>query len=269
MAYIFKLFKSGWGDISAAVRKYELAGVLGWQDIRQRYRRSTLGPFWITISVAIMVSALGLVFGSILGMQMRDFLPYLSIGLILWWLIIGILNEGGGGFTAAESMIKEISLPLFTHLLRVIWRNLIIFTHNLVIFPFVLILFSIPLQIEAVLAVPGLILLMINLCWMALLLSVVCTRYRDVPQIISNILQVFFYLTPILWKPEHLPPARANIFLIQFNPFFHLIEIVRAPLLGTPPSALNWQICAALAVAGWSFTIIFYGRFRSRIAYWL
>jgi lipopolysaccharide transport system permease protein len=117
-------------------------------------------------------------------------------------------------------------------------------------------------------AIVGLILLMLNLSWMALLLGVICTRYRDVPQIIVNLLQVVFYLTPIIWMPQLLP-KRAGILLLNSNPFFHLIEIVRAPLLGGLPSALNWQVSVMLAMAGWVFTILFYGRFRSRIAYWL
>ena len=132
---MFKLFISGWRDIFAALKGYELAGVLGRQDIRQRYRRSSLGPFWLTISMGVLIGALGLVFGNLFATPMKEFLPFLTIGLILWTLITTVLNEGCTGFTAAEAMIKQISLPLFTHILRVLWRNLIICAHNLAIFP--------------------------------------------------------------------------------------------------------------------------------------
>ncbi|MBN1474643.1 MAG: ABC transporter permease [Syntrophaceae bacterium] len=263
-----KLLKTGSRDIFAALKGYELAGLLGWQDIRQRYRRSSLGPFWLTISMGVLIGALGLVFGTLFASSMREFLPFLTSGLILWTLITTSLNDGCMGFTAAEAMIKQISLPLFTHILRVLWRNLIIFAHNIVILPLVLLIFWIPLQATAFLSILGLVLLMINLSWMALLLSVFCTRFRDVPQIIGNLLQVFFYVTPIIWMPQMLP-KRASIFLLDANPFFHLIEIVRAPLLGGLPSLLSWQVSFLLALAGWIFTILFYGRFRSRIAYWL
>ncbi len=249
-----------------ALKSYELAGVLGWQDIRQRYRRSSLGPFWLTISMGVLIGALGLVFGNLFGSPMKEFLPFLTIGLILWTLISTALNEGCTGFTAAEAMIKQISLPLFTHILRVLWRNLIIFTHNLIIYPLVLIVFWVSLPSTAFLAIVGLVLLMINLSWMALLLGVFCARFRDVPLIVANLLQVFFYLTPVIWMPQVLP-KRSNMLLLTANPFFHLIEIVRAPLLGTLPSALNWQVGILMAMAGWVFTILFYGRFRSRIAF--
>ena len=263
-----ELFKSGWRDILAALQGYQLAGLLGWQDIRQRYRRSSLGPFWLTISMGVLIGALGLVFGTLFASPMREFLPFLACGLILWMLITTSLNDGCIGFTAAEAMIKQISLPLFTHILRVLWRNLIIFAHNIVILPLVLLVFWIPLKATAFLSIVGLVLLMINLSWMALLLGVFCTRFRDVPQIISNLLQVFFYVTPIIWMPQMLP-KRASILLLDANPFFHLIEIVRAPLLGGLPSILSWKVSVLIAIAGWIFTILFYGRFRSRIAYWL
>jgi ABC-type polysaccharide/polyol phosphate export permease len=268
MTSMFELFKSGWSDILAALKSYELAGVLGWQDIRQRYRRSSLGPFWLTMSMGVLIGALGLVFGAIFETPMSELLPFLTIGLILWTLISTTLNEGCTGFTAAEPIIKQIYLPLFSHILRVLWRDMVIFAHNFIIFPLVLLVFWKPLSATAFLAIPGLVLLMINLSWMALLLGVFCARYRDVPQIIASLLQVFFYLTPIIWSPELLP-QRASLLLLNANPFFHLIEIVRAPLLGVLPSALNWQVGMVLALAGWGFTILFYGRFRSRIAYWL
>jgi ABC-type polysaccharide/polyol phosphate export permease len=268
MTHIVELFKFGYRDILAALQSYELAGVLGWQDIRQRYRRSSLGPFWLTISMGVLIGTLGLVFGSIFAAPMNELLPFFTIGLILWTLISTSLNEGCTGFTSAEAIIKQISVPLFSHILRVLWRNLVIFVHNLIIFPVVLLAFWKPLPAIAFLALPGLVVLLVNLSWMALLLGVFCARFRDVPQIVSSLLQVFFYLTPIIWMPEMLP-ERASLLLLSANPFFHLIQLVRAPMLGTPPSTLSWQVCTVLATAGWGFTILFYGRFRSRIAYWL
>lgn len=268
MVSLSALCKSGGSDIFTALKSYELAGILGWQDIRQRYRRSSFGPFWLTISMGVLIGALGLVFGNLFATPMKEFLPFLTIGLILWMLISTALNESCTGFTTAEAMIKQISLPLFTHILRILWRNLIILAHNLVIYPLVLIVLWVPLPGSALWAIVGLVLLMINLSWMALLLGVFGTRYRDIPQIVSNLLQVFFYLTPIIWMP-HLLPKRASILLLDANPFFHLIEIVRAPLLGTLPSALNWQVSIVMALAGWFITVLFYGRIRSRIAYWL
>lgn len=268
MSYISDVFNSGYRDILAALQGYELAGILGWQDIRQRYRRSSLGPFWLTLSMGVLIGALGLVFGTIFRAPMNKMLPFLTTGLILWTLISTSLNEGCTGFTAADAIIKQIKLPLFSHILRVLWRNFVIFLHNIIIFPLVMLVFWKPIPATAVLSILGLLILMANLSWMALLLGVFCTRFRDVPQIVSSLLQVMFYLTPIIWMPE-LVPARAALLLLKPNPFYHLIEIVRGPLMGITPSALNWLVGIGMALVGWSFTTLFYGRFRARIAYWL
>lgn len=268
MARIFALVQSGWRDISVALRRYDLAGILGWQDIRQRYRRSSLGPFWLTISMGVLICTLGFVFGSIFRISLEIFLPFLTCGLILWTLITSVLNEGGTAFTDSGAMIKQISLPLFTFILRVAWRNLVIFGHNFVILPLVLLAFWVPLSAATFLAVPGLLLLLINLSWMALFFGVVCTRFRDVPQIVASLLTVSFYLTPIIWMPEMMPD-RVGALLLNMNPFYHLIEIVRSPLLGQAPTGMNWLVGFVMALSGWFVTILFFGRFRSRIAYWL
>lgn len=145
---MIKLFKSGSHDILEALQGYHLAGILGWQDIRQRYRRSSLGPFWLTISMGVLIGTLSLVFGTLFNSPLTEFLPFLMVGLILWMFISTTLNEGCMGFIASEAMIKQISLPLYTHILRVLWRNLAIFAHNLVILPIVLLLFWKPLPAE-------------------------------------------------------------------------------------------------------------------------
>ncbi|MBA2653384.1 MAG: ABC transporter permease [Tatlockia sp.] len=255
-------------DIAAASKHYSLLGILGWQDIRQRYRRSALGPFWLTISMGIMIGTIGVVFGQIFNSSLREFLPFLSIGIILWSFISAIITEGCLGFIAAEGIIKQLPLPLFVHILRMIWRNLLILGHNIVIFPLVLLVVGKPLHWVALLAIPGFFLALINLTWVALLLATICTRYRDFSQIITSMLQIIFYLTPIMWMPS-LMPLRKHFYFLDLNPVYHLIETVRAPLLGQAPSLANWMVSIILALVGWCITLEIYSRYKRRIAYWL
>ena len=255
-------------DISAALRRYPLVGMLGWQDVRQRYRRSALGPFWLTISMGVMIATIGIVFGKIFKSPMADFLPFLTVGMILWTFMSSVISEGCLSFVAAEGVIKQLPLPLFIHVLRVVWRNFLILAHNIVIFPLVLIAVWKPIGFGALVSLPGLFVVILNLSWVILILAVLCARYRDLPQIIASLLQVVFYLTPIMWLPNLLP-QRAGIYLLVSNPLYHLIEIVRAPLLGQLPSALNWEVSIGLAVVGWLVALAVYGRYKLRIAYWL
>ena len=255
-------------DIALATAQYSLVGMLGWQDVRQRYRRSALGPFWHTIIMGVMIATIGIVFGQVFNSPMAEFLPFLAIGMILWGFISAVITEGSLGFIAAEGIIKQLPIPLFVHILRVIWRNLIILAHNLVIFPLVLVAVSKPISWLALLSIPGLLVLTINLTWMALLFGVLCARYRDFPQIITSLLQILFYLTPVIWMPSSLP-QRAGLYLLDLNPAYHLLELVRSPLLGSLPSLLNWEVSLGMAFTGWIMTIFVYGRYKCRIVYWL
>jgi lipopolysaccharide transport system permease protein len=255
-------------DITCAIRKYSLVGMLGWQDVRQRYRRSALGPFWLTISMGVMIGTIGIVFGQIFNSPMQEFLPFLAVGMILWSFISSVITEGCTGFIAAEGIIKQLPIPLFVHILRMIWRNVLILAHNIVIFPLVLLAVGKPLNLFVLIAIPGFLLVLINLIWIALILAVICARYRDIPQVVGSILQVVFYLTPIMWMPNLLP-QRAGLYLLDLNPAYHLLEIVRSPLLGQLPTETNWVVSLVLALVGWGMAIAVYGRYKRLIAYWL
>ena len=259
---------SALSDIAAASKHYSLLGILGWQDIRQRYRRSALGPFWLTISMGIMIGSIGFVFGQIFNTPLKEFLPFLSIGIILWGFFSSIITEGCTGFIAAEGIIKQLPLPLFVHILRMIWRNILILGHNILIFPIVLLVVGKPLSWIALISIPGFFLALINFTSIALALAIICTRYRDFSQIIASMLQVLFYLTPIMWMPTLLPKKQSFYFL-GLNPLYHLLEIVRAPLLSQLPTLTNWVVSLTLALTGWSITLIIYSRYKRRIAYWL
>ncbi|TLM78777.1 ABC transporter permease [Microbulbifer harenosus] len=255
-------------DIASAFKRISLVGALGWQDVRQRYRRSALGPFWLTISMGIMIGTIGLVFGKLFNSPMVEFLPFLAAGIILWTFISSVVTEGCSEFVSAQGIIKQLPIPLFVHTLRMIWRNCIILFHNIIIFPVVLLVLGGSFNANVIFVVPGFLLLLVNLAWLGLMLGVVCARYRDLPQIVSSALQVLFYLTPIIWMPKLLP-ERAGSFILDFNPVFHLIEVVRSPLLGQVPSFDNWLVSTFLAVSGWVVAIFFYGRYRKRLPYWL
>lgn len=255
-------------DIIAATRRYSLVGMLGWQDVRQRYRRSALGPFWLTISMGVMIGTIGVVFGQIFNSPIQEFLPFLAIGMILWSFMSTVITEGCTGFIAAEGIIKQLPIPLFAHIMRMIWRNILILGHNIVIFPLVLLAVSKPLTWLALLSIPGFAVALLNLTWIALLLGILCARYRDLPQIVGSLLQVVFYLTPIMWMPSLLP-QRAGLYLLDLNPAYHIMSVVRSPLIGQLPTATNWWVSLGMAVVGWAIALVFYGRYKRRIAYWL
>lgn len=263
-----KYFFDGVQDVCRALGKCALIHMLGWQDMNLRYRRSTLGPFWITLSMGIMIATMGLVFGQLFGSAMKEYLPFLAISLPLWGYISGVIQEGCTAFTGAEGIIKQIDMPMCFHIFRMIWRNFFFFLHNAVIIPLTFLVMWHHIGWEAVLCVPGFVLITLNVSWMAVFTGIFCTRFRDFPQIIASLIMVLFYLTPIMWMPALLP-KRASLYLLDLNPFHHLMEVFRAPLLGTPMTLTNWLVPLVMAILGWMAAAALLGRYRHRIAYWL
>ena len=240
--------------------------MLGWYEIRQRYKRSALGPFWLTISMGALVAGMGPLYSRLFGQELGSYFPFLAIGFIVWQLIAALANDAGQVFIVAEPYIKQIRLPFTMHVLRMVWRNVLIFAHNFLIAVIVLIAFPPADMRVTLLAVPGLALLLLNGLWVGLLLGVLCARYRDIPPIVSSVVQLAFFLTPILWKREMLG---GHQWAADINPLYHLIEVVRAPLLGSAPAALSWLAAACLVLAGFAVTLPLFARYRGRIAYWV
>jgi len=218
--------------------------------------------------MAVLIGALGIVFGSIFNQPINQFLPYVASGIILWSFIFTILSEGSLAFISSESLILQIRLSLLVHILRIFYRNIIILAHNILILVVVLLVCKKPLVGEFFLVIPGFIILTLNLLWITIILAIVSTRFRDTPQIIQNILQVGFYVTPIFWNINELQGKYSNLIFI-FNPIFSFIDIVRSPLLGEFPRISSWVISIAILLLGSIATIPFFRRYKSRIPFWL
>ncbi|NMG29137.1 ABC transporter permease [Aromatoleum evansii] len=239
---------------------------LGWHDIRQRYRRSVLGPFWFTLTTLIMVGVLGFLYSQLLGQEISDYLPYVGIGLVIWQFISTAANEGCNVMIGAGHIIKQVRMPLTTHVLRMVWRNFIILLHSLPVVVLLMIFFGHALTLEAILLIPGLLVLTLNAVWSGIVFGVLCARYRDVAPIIGNLFQVGFFLTPVFWRAEDL---KDRAWVADINPFNHLIEIVRGPILGVPVALESWVWSVALLIVGFSAAHYLMARFRERVAYWL
>ncbi|MGH8399301.1 MAG: ABC transporter permease, partial [Gammaproteobacteria bacterium] len=253
-------------DIIEGALAWRLWGSLGWQDIKQRYRRSKIGPFWVTISMGMMIGGMGFLYADLFHTDVHSYLPFLTVGMILWGLIGPLANENCTAFIDGEGIIKQVKLPLSVHVYRVIWRNLIIFGHNFVIFIPVAVIFKIWPGWSILMAIPALLLVCINGVWVGLLWGVISARFRDVPQIIGSLMQIVFFMTPIMWFPSALA---GHQWLLKANPFYVFVAMVRQPLLGGGASIHLWPWALAVTASGWALAFLLYRRCRWRIAYWL
>lgn len=253
-------------DLVAGLKLWELWSTLGWHDIRQRYRRSFVGPFWLTLSMGIMVAGLAYLYSGLFGSNTKVYLPYVAAGMIVFSLISAIAIEGANVFIGSANLILQLKAPLSVYVYQMIWRNLLIFAHNITIYAIVLIFVQVDLGWNFFLAFVGLFLLLLNGVWVSVTLGALSARFRDVPPIVGSILQVAFFMTPIFWLPSAIPD---RALFIQLNPFYYLVEVVRAPLLGQTPSLFVWLVVVALNCAGALVAIFFFARYRERVAYWV
>jgi ABC-2 type transport system permease protein/lipopolysaccharide transport system permease protein len=253
-------------DLGDGARHWQLWGYMGLHEIRQRYRRSVIGPLWITLSMGIMVSALGVLYGTILKVEIATYLPFLTAGFVIWGLLSSMIIDGTRVFTAVESFIRQMPAPLSLHVYRLVWSNLIIFAHNMLVFVAVAVWFGMKPGWTLVMAVPGMLLVLANGVWLILLLGLLSARFRDIPLITGSVVQVLFFITPVIWQPTMLP---GRPLLLVGNPLYQLLEIVRGPLLGYVPPWESWFVVALFTVVGWVITLLFFTAYRWRLAYWV
>lgn len=254
-------------DVATGVASYRMWGRLGWREVQRRYRRTTIGPFWGAISLAIFTVILGLVWAQLWNQSPKIYMPYVTAGMILWIWLNTIVYEAAGEFALNDALIKQLRIPYTLLVCAVVWRNSIVLGHNLLIYVLVCIYAEILPTYNTLLLIPGTILLCANILWIALVLAIVTARYRDIQPLVGSILQVAMFVTPILWDRQQLSgPLGA---LVDYNPLYHYIEVVRAPLMGQAPKPLTWMVLVVGGAAGWSLALYLFSRFRRRLPYWL
>lgn len=253
-------------DLRVGLRSWRISHFLAWQDVKQRYRRSTLGPIWLTLSFGIQILSMGFLSSFLFGVSIAKSLPYVCSGMLLWSLITQIINDGANLFVSTSHYLTQIKCPLIMLLLQMIWRNVLIAAHNAIIFVIVAASLVV-LPSRSILLWPiGLALVLVALSWIALVAAILSARYRDIPVMITNFLSILFWFTPLMYFPEQLGNKR---FIADYNPFTHMIALVREPLLGGTPTLNDWLVVLTVAIVGWTGAFFFFAKFRARVVYWL
>jgi len=257
-------------DLVQGLKNWRTWTHLGWSEIKRRYRRTVIGPFWNSISLAVFVVTLGVVGAGLWKLELEGYLPYVAAGMVVWILVTAMLTEAGGVFISGSSLIFQIRCNYSLLIYALVYRNFIVFLHNLLVFIMISLFFQ-PDKIitpALILLIPGVFLVLANCAWIVLLLSMICLRFRDLQQLITSLIQILMFITPIIWMPDSLP-AESRTFFVEGNPFYYFIELVRAPLLGRLPEPSIYAIALLVAVSGWTLAYFTFCRFRRRIPYWI
>ncbi len=257
---------AAFNDIVEGISKDWIWRAIAVEEVKLRYRGSVLGPLWLTITTVVMIVAMGVVFARVFNQDISKYMPYLTIGLVVWQFISTLINEGCGVFLNAKSVILQAPIPFTIYACAMAYRNLIIFAHSCVIIPLVLLFFAVPVGPDALWIAPAVFVLCLNGIWLSLLLGAISARYRDVPPVIASFVQVVFFITPIFWLPELLGDWKG---IAELNPMFAAIDVIRAPLLGVPLAPNSWVVLLTTTFLGSLVTFAAFSCYRSRISYWL
>lgn len=255
-------------DLRKGLGLWHMAWSNALAEIARRYRRTMLGPFWTTLSFAIFTVTLGVVYSALWKMALAQYLPFITSGLISWAMVSSIFAEGSLTFVTGELIIKNAAFPYTFFALTSVFRSLIVFMHHIVIYVVVALIFDVKPSWAMLLLPFGLAYFTCAGLMLTLLVATLCARYRDFQQVITSFLQIILFVTPIFWDPSLLPSWRRVIF-VDCNIFYHLVELIRAPLLGRLPSLLTAVVAALFLVALSVTTLVVFARSRRKIIFWL
>lgn len=244
----------------------ELWVALAHIDLKNRYRGSVLGPLWLTLATGVLIGGVGLLYGGLFGNPLHLYLPYVAVSIVIWTFIATTLTEASNLFLGEGIVLKELPVPASLFITRLIYRNILVLAHNVIIMLIVLVAFPQSWSLDLLLLPYALAILILNLWWLAILISTFSARFRDIPPIVASLLQILFFLTPIIWRKEDLPD---RALLVDLNPFYHLIEIVRAPIVGAAVPTVSLVVCTLAAILGTIFALHLRKWAATRLVYWI
>lgn len=241
---------------------------LGIQEVKQINRRSRLGQWWITLGTATLIATMGFVFGLIFKIDLHSYLPYLAIGIVFWNYFSGQMSEASLVLIQSDSLLKQLTLSPWVYAWKVSTKMLLMLAHNLVIIPIVLVATGNVPNFNLLLLLISLPVIVITFTALGMTLAIVSLRFRDIPPMIGSLLNVVFYLTPVMWVADAIQSELAH-FLLGLNPVYHLVQIFRLPLLGQMPTTENWVVSFGMAAISSMLGLFVVQKTIKKVVFWL
>ena len=222
---------------------------LGMQDVRLKFRRSAFGVGWIFLNLAVLVSSIGFIYANLLGQDTKQFIPYLTIGMILWGYLTSSIVDGGNAFVNSEGYIKQISLPIYVYVFRFFVSISLTTLIAMLAYVVVAAIYAVPFGPGTLLALPGLLMVMAASLLLVTIFAHLNARFRDIAHMASVGMQVLFYVTPVIFPAESLRQRTDLVLIVDLNPMYHLLEVVRRPLLAGVAADWHSYAAASLVIA--------------------
>lgn len=260
-------YTTGAREIRTGWRNWRVWYLMGSGDMRRRFERSKLGPAWIAISTSVMVLCIGALWSRLWAASLAEVLPFIAIGMVSWQFLLSVVNDGTSAFPSNSGYFANQYMAPSNVIFALLYKNLMTYLINLIVPALVCVWFAVGANWATLLFIPGLVLQIYVLFCAAYVVAIFCTRFRDVAQVVQNLMQFGFFLTPILWKPDILPPDWQRLVLL--NPLASLLAIVREPMMGKVPPLEAWAVVGACGIVLTIILLPLVGRVHRRIVYWL
>jgi ABC-type polysaccharide/polyol phosphate export permease len=240
---------------------------LGWLDVVQSYRRSFLGPFWITISMAIYVISTTLLYGAIFGVPPGQYAAYAITGMIGWTWIQALITDMGNTFITYSNYVKSMPIDKAQLVWAVAFKQTIVLAHNMIVYVVAAVLGVIPITFYSLWFIPAAALFFLMSIPFTGCLAILFARYRDLPRLVSSVIIIIMLLTPVFWMPNLVTGWRTIIF--KLNPFYYCIALLRQPLLGEKPDLSVIFIFLGMTIVVWVVGSLFYRRYNRFVPFWV
>ncbi len=240
---------------------------LGWLDIVQSYRRTVLGPLWITFNLVFFSVAMTFVYGALFGLPTKEYAAYLVCGMIGWFWVSALLTDVGTTFMTYSTFIKGMPIDKAQLVWAAAYKQVVILVHHLIVYVALVVLGIVDLTIYTWLAIPAVISIFLISVPVTAVAAILFARYRDLSRLVNSTLMLIMMITPVFWRENMITGWRRII--IDFNPAYYLVEILRRPLLGLPPDPTALAVVASMIVVFWILGGLFYNRYQKYVIFWI
>lgn len=253
-------------EIAAAVRDAATWMALAHRDIRARYRRTVLGPFWILLLAVVSAAGITAVYGVLLDRPFGSYFLFVLASLVSWTFISGTITEAASLLWLSGVLMKTYQLSPVSLVLANLWKNLVVWAHAVIPAALGAVFLSEGDRASLLLLPLGVALVAANLGWLALIIAVLGARFRDLHDLVLTVMFLAFLVTPVIWDVAMLGEHRL---IADINPLAHLLGLMRMPLIGTSPGLLVMAGAAVTAILGWIAAALVYRSVRHRLSFWV
>ena len=237
-------------NLAHLVRYRGLIQSLVARELKARYRGSVLGFCWSFINPLLLLAIYSFIFTTIMPNRVEGVQPYalfMLCGILPWTWFAASLTEASGSLIAGGNLIKKVLFPAEVLPIVSVLANMVHFFLGLPILAGFLIYYRRPLDPLELLWFPVIILVQLLLTiGLALLVSALTVHFRDIKDLLGNLLTLWFFATPIIYPMQAAPPRFKMV--LNMNPMTHLVISYQEVLFYVGPHG-HWKWLLALGVA--------------------